>query len=140
MLLSIVCQNWNITVNTKKEFNFELYLECIKSDDIRKTMSRFRLGSHNLEIESGRYNNVAREDRKCRLCSMNSIESEYHFLLCCPKFHDRRQQFIDNYYRSWPSIRKFELLMSSENRSKMTNVAKFLKNAFTLRNQFLNDV
>ena len=40
----------------------------------------------NLEIEFGRFHNIERDERKCRLCNMNAVESENHFLLCCPNF------------------------------------------------------
>jgi len=45
--------------------------------------ARPRTSSHHLEIERGRYNNVNREDRVCKLCG-NGIEHEVHFLLICP--------------------------------------------------------
>ena len=37
-----------------------------------------------LEIESGRYKNITREERICKNCNLNEIGDEYHFL--CP--HD----------------------------------------------------
>ena len=44
----------------------------------------FKLSSHKLHIERGRYENVPRDERFCKFCNMSQIESEYHFLLVCP--------------------------------------------------------
>ena len=43
----------------------------------------FRIGAHDLEIETGRHRNSLRENRKCKVCISNSIEDENHFLLNC---------------------------------------------------------
>ena len=44
----------------------------------------FRESAHSLEIEVGRYSNVPRENRLCKYCNLNVVESEYRFLLSCP--------------------------------------------------------
>ena len=59
----------------------QIKLDVLKYDSTRKAMSRFRLCSHNLEIEFGRFHNIERDERKCRLCTMNAVESEYHFIV-----------------------------------------------------------
>ena len=61
-------------------------------------MSRFRLGSHHLEIENGRYNNIQRSERNCKLCTQNLVESEYHFLLCCPLYRELRTKYFKIYH------------------------------------------
>ena len=38
---------------------------------------------HKLEIESGRFHNIPRENRLCKLYKQGVVESEFHFLLCC---------------------------------------------------------
>lgn len=39
--------------------------------------------NHHLSIETGRCNNLSREDRKCNLCEANQIDDEYHYVLEC---------------------------------------------------------
>jgi len=56
----------------------EPYLEIITNKRFRIALSRFRLSSHNLEIERGRYYNMDREIRICKLCNLKAIENEYH--------------------------------------------------------------
>ena len=61
-----------------------------------------------LKIETGRYNNTIRGNRKCDLCTLNEIEDEYHFLLVCPVLSNLRKKYIKNYYSRRPSV--FKLL------------------------------
>lgn len=60
----------------------------------RTSLTRFRLSSHKLEIERGRYFNIAKEDRKCKFCNLGSIENEYNFLLICPLYSDLRKRYF----------------------------------------------
>ena len=62
-----------------KDFGIEKNLNFIKNDQLRNVLSRFRLTSHDLEIEIGRYNNIFRDSRYCKMCTQNVIESEFHF-------------------------------------------------------------
>ena len=46
----------------------------------RNALSRLRISSHRLEVETGRWNKPQRieyVERKCRLC--NKLEDEFHF-------------------------------------------------------------
>lgn len=115
----------------KHNFVIERYLDRIKINKYRIALTKLRLSSHDLLIESGRFTNVPLEDRKCPQC--NLIENEYHFVLCCPKYTYLRQQFLKPYYCRWPSIHKFESLMSSTSRKEIENLSKFIYFAFKLR-------
>ena len=51
-------------------------------DDIcKKYIARFRMSSHCLNIEHGRYRNELRENRLCTFCNQNDIEDEFYFIL-----------------------------------------------------------
>ena len=63
------------------------------NDSHRKTITRWRLSNHKLQVELGRYNNTPREDRKCTRC--NVLEDEYHAIYVCPVFHHLRVKHID---------------------------------------------
>ena len=52
-------------------------INIIVNDNLRKYLVCFRMSSHNLEIETDRYN-IVRENRLCKLCSKNVIENEYY--------------------------------------------------------------
>ena len=97
-----------------------------------------RLSSHSLEIETGRYNGTDRMHRLCKLCNQNVVESEYHFLLCCTKYTDIRNKYLG--HQSWPSLNKFNALMSSKNSKILYKISKFIAEAFEIRTNALNDL
>ena len=75
----------------KIEYKMEEYLSIIKNPTIRRTFSQYRVSNHKLQIERGRYENVPREQRICKLCNSDVVENEYHFALTCPKYEDLRK-------------------------------------------------
>ena len=91
-------QSWYFSINNsnrlemysrfKHEFAMENYLDFIKEKKYRFALTKFRLSSHDLAIERGRYENIARNDRDCIFCNGHSVESEYHFLLACPFYRE----------------------------------------------------
>ena len=70
----------------------------------KKCISQIRLSSHNLEIETGRHNNVLLNNRICKLCKRD-LEDEFHFVLVCPHFEVIHKKFIKKYYWKKPSIK-----------------------------------
>ena len=51
-------------------------------DYMRQALTRLRLMSHNLKIETGRRNGIPAEQRLC-ICSANTVQDEAHVLLQC---------------------------------------------------------
>jgi len=100
----------------KSEFGYEPYLD-IKKSTSRKSLSRFRLSAHDLNIEQGRYikkgTTPSITDRICRYCCLDEdkehlellevilpdfnpiIESEQHVLTECPGYHHLRLNLSD---------------------------------------------
>ena len=56
----------------------------------RIIITRFRAGTHNLRIETGRYENVPRELRTC-VCG-TALQTIKHFLIECPLLVHLRHQ------------------------------------------------
>ena len=70
----------------------------VQSKDQRKLMGKLRCGCAKLEVETGRWRGVAREDRICLLCN-NGMGDERHFLTSCEALKDERfdpKQLIKN--------------------------------------------
>lgn len=109
----------------------ERYFDLIDNDFLRKLFTCFRLSSHKLAIETGRFTGVQRENRMCQNCNMNVLESEYHFLLTCTKYTSLRNKFLPNI--SWPDLRKFVNLLSSKNKKTLIGICKFLRKAYEAR-------
>ena len=57
----------------------EKYLDFIKENKFKFALTQFRLSSHNLAIERGRFENIARNEIVCILCNSNLVVYEYHF-------------------------------------------------------------
>ena len=90
----------------------------------------FRCSSHDLEIEKGHYNNIERNQRLCRICNDNSIEDEYHVLLCCDQYIDLRVTYLPCKYFTNPTQHKFTILMATQNEKLIKSVATYLHYAF----------
>ena len=53
------------------------------------------MNSHQLNIESGRFQNIARQNRLCTLCNCQDIEDELHFILKCPFLYKCKEQVFE---------------------------------------------
>ena len=88
-ILDMYYQTWYANINNtsklesycifKHKFEFENYLDNIKDKKLRILLTKFRVSSHDLNIEVGRYTNTPRDQRLCSNCTMKFPESEYHF-------------------------------------------------------------
>ena len=120
------------------KISLEIYLQkCIPKKYV-KYLTMFRLSSHSLAIETGRYQGVLNVNRVCKFCK-DDIEDEFHFILKCPTYQNFRSKYIKSYYRTRPSVFKLVQLLSTENVKELCNLGKFLINAYTLREN-LNSV
>ena len=115
----------------------EPYLDYIKNRKLRFELASFRIGSHGLEVDVGRRRNQAREERLCRMCNMDVVEDEMHFLLYCPAYNDIRENILPRKYFVYPNNYKFNILMSMQNESVSITLAKFLYLAKERRNMYL---
>ena len=79
----------------KTEIKLEPYLLEIKNSVTRRFLSRFRLSSHNLYIETGRWQRpkIPPEDRICPSC-INGVEDEIHVFVQCQRYNDLRVPFF----------------------------------------------
>ena len=118
----------------KEDIQSEPYLDFIRPNKYKVALSRLRLSSHSLAIETGRSTGTAREDRLCIYCNMNAIESEIHFTLACPHYIDLRRKYLPAYYCSWPSINKFKSLFQTKSKKLIHNLSRYIYFAFNRRN------
>ncbi len=120
----------------KYEHNFESYLQKITCDRWRVALTRLRCSAHALEIEVGRHRqNVPREERLCRLCSMGAVEDEYHFSLVCPALRHLRVKILPRYFCHWPTALKLKLLFTEK---YCVVFAKYIVIANQFRQELLN--
>ena len=144
-IIDIYIQTWQSEISNsrrlitysrfKRDFKQENYLAEIKERKYKIALTRFRTSSHTLEIERGRYNNIEPENRFCIFCTNRHIENEYHFLLICPIYSELRRMYLKPHFSRWPTLNKFDKLMSSENKKEVLNLSKFIYHANVLRNK-----
>ena len=107
------------------------YLIQVNINKFRQALTRLRLSSHRLQIETGRWhrpNSIPRNERKCQQC--NILEDEFHFLLECPLYDNFRKQYIKQLYWRNPNILKFKSVLKTENTQEMRNLAVFVYKGF----------
>ena len=58
--------------------------------------------------------------RICNLCDENVIGDEFHYIMECNYFNNVRKTYIDDCYRTIPTIIKFGEIISIINKIKLT--------------------
>ena len=96
-----------------------------------------RTSSHWLEPKRGRYEGVARNERKCKYCN-NSIGDEFYFVCICHLFDNIRICCLSNISNQNISLITFNNLLSSNNILIVRNLSLFIYQAFKMRQHFLN--
>ena len=101
----------------------------------RSLYAQFRIGILPLEIEVGRFHNIELNLRLCKLCNLDVVEDEIHFLCDCPKYSEYRNTLFQIAIISLPtfmntdSLDKFVYLIANHERA----VIDFVYKAFRLR-------
>ena len=88
---------------------------------IPHALSKLRVSSHRLEVESDRWVRPRRipvHKRKCIVCQV--VEDEFHFIIECPLYTELRRKYNPNYYYRRPSMLKFVELINTHN-SRLLN-------------------
>ena len=111
----------------KQIFEFENYFNILENKDIF-TFCKFRTTNTKLPIETGRWNNIARENRKCQLCQENQIGDEFHYIMRCSYFHDKRESCIEKRYLTRINVLKFKEIISSKTQSKLRKLCQLIRN------------
>ena len=142
-LKDIYLQNWQSKISLsskcdtyrlfKNIIHTELYLSCLNVKKYRICLSRFRCSCHELQIEKGRYVNIPREQRICKLCNLNVTEDEYHFLLVCPIYNNLRKKYIKEKYYVNPNAFNFSRLLKTSNVEEIKNLSIYIFHAFVHR-------
>ena len=123
----------------KRNFSFEYYLDVLLLSKFRNAFASLRLSCHYLEIESGRYIGLNREQRLCKFCR-NAMEDEYHFVFICKEYHELRNQYIPQKYVRQPNMHKFTMIMATAKDNLIQNLASYIYHAFKKRKEKLQSV
>jgi exonuclease III len=119
--------------NIKEDFKFNNYLTIIKNQKYRIAFTKFICSAHNLEIEVGRYHNIPRNERTCKLCNQKQVENEYHFMLTCPIYSHLRKRFLPGSFTSFPNKQALYRMFKTNNPKLICNISKFIYHASELK-------
>ena len=119
-------------------FGYEIYLDVLPPK-FRNVLSKLRLSSHKLRIETDRYNRnrINRQLRYCTFCNINDVEDEFHFIIVFPIYTDLRKKYIDRYFYRNPSVYKLCELLKSDSKTTLYKLSKYIYEAFALRKSLL---
>ena len=142
-IFDIYYQRWYSEINNsnrlmsysifKHDFVLENYLNLTIENKYKVALSRFRTSSHDLFVETGRYDNVPRDQRLCKSCNMNRIEDEFHFLLVCPKYRELRKNTLKHISITGQLYINLKTLWSATSNKVICNISKFIYYAMKIR-------
>ena len=115
-------------------FKCQTYLNALNIEKYQRSLCKFRVSAHRLEVETGRWTKPVKtplNERICFICGV--LEDEFHFILECPLYSDLRQNYIQRYYWQRANMPKFIQLMTSESVRVIKNLAMFIEKAFKKR-------
>ena len=107
----------------------------IKNFELRRSICKFRVSSHHLLIELGRYQGIPRHQRLCQQCNSGEVEDEIHFLFKCSKYEPDRKELINIILTTCPNfnslndihVKKLEWICNCENHNILTHFGVFLR-------------
>ena len=105
-------------------------------------LSKFRMGNHNLKIETGRhsYPIIPENLRTCDHCETGNIENETHFLFWCKLHNQIRNTLYNNIESRYQNFRKMNtmdtvlFLFNNVDPFACEKVAYFIYESFRIRN------
>ncbi len=118
----------------KNEFKFENYLYSTKNINHTLSLFRFRISSHNLRIETGRYTRpkMPEHDRICIYGTQQSVETEQHFLLVCDLYNNEKSELLNSVIRHSLDLtdltneEKFIMLMANKDKLITDALGKYI--------------
>jgi hypothetical protein len=128
----------------KTDFQLEPYLSFPCNPHHTVALVRFRISSHNLCIETGRYTRpkTPEENRLCIYCVGNKVENEVHFLIDCPNYKDDRLKLMQAISPFIPNLadlnsnEKFVRILSSKIPEILKPLGKFIFKSIEKRASF----
>lgn len=127
----------------KTDFAYEKYLDMQPNFHMRQKITKFRISSHKLEIEVGRYSGrgkkIPEHERLCKHCDLHVIENEEHVLMYCPKYEFARKIMFLNLESIFPSFQqannkiRFKFLMTCSDWEVTQYLSKMLATVSEIR-------
>ena len=122
----------------KRHVETEKYVTAKLSRYERSLIAKFRSGTLQLAIETGRFRNIEINDRLCISCNQNQVEDEIHFLCFCPFYHDLRQKLYSDLKIDPESFENnYDLFIEIMRSERIYCLSSFIVNAWGKRRDFI---
>ena len=132
-------QKWKAEIQTsskglfykhfKNSLHFENYL--LLPNYISRPLLKIRTTNHKLPIETGRWENVPKENRTCKLCNSPAVADELHYLLNCQALSTLRSKHLYKYL-TWSKPISIKRIMNQTKISDLKRISKFINEMFNL--------
>ena len=102
----------------------------------------FRISSHKLEIERGRYKKLYVKDRLCKVCNSGTVEDERHLFFNCSAYHSIRYRFMEKVQKLCKEFSNLSQdaqliwLMNNESDDIINLFSRYIYDCFKLRDDF----
>lgn len=129
----------------KHVIEIEPYLTCGINGKYKKCISKLRVSSHQLAIETGRHQRppVPRENRLCKFCSSSHIDDEIHLITNC-EFHQTERYTLYTILKDYvPNLDQldnknaFITIMTNSYPEVILALGKYIYQSFLKRQQLL---
>jgi hypothetical protein len=126
----------------KGAYRIEPYLNSRLPKKYLQHIAAFRLSTHKLEIELGRYHKpkpIPVDERICRQCALGKTEDEVHFMFECDKYTSQRHCFLREIKEAGLTVSTLNGLeglreiFTNEGRDVLYSLGKFLTNCISVR-------
>jgi hypothetical protein len=132
------CSKLTLYSVIKRKLTRESYLN-LPDPNLRKHITQIRLSCHKLPIETGRYNNISRQDRLCTLCKYE-VGSEQHCLIECyhPILSTIRNKYLSAIFKINPMLKYlprdclFKYILLFTDKSILQLSAKYIHDVLTI--------
>ena len=129
----------------KQTFGTEHYINKVSNFNYRQAISKLRVSSHDLSIETGRHgaNKTPLHQRLCSMCHV--IEDELHFLVSCRIYTDERNklyeslEFDQSFIINTDPKTIFCRLMKLTEQHQLEKLGQFIYKSFDKRRKYLVD-
>ena len=98
----------------------------IVAQSVECKIIKYRTGNHRLPVETGRWDDIPLNERKCKICTKDDIGDEYHYLFTCDFFKSDRKLYLKPYFYVKSNIRKYRELFTSTNEATLIKLSKFV--------------